>query len=72
MTLVTSKLSVKSQTVIPRKVRERLGLKPGDTMRYLVTEDGVMLLPADDLDGDPFVTFTEWASPEDEEAFKDL
>jgi len=27
-----SKVSVKSQTVIPREVRERLRLKPGDTL----------------------------------------
>ena len=29
-----SKVSVKSQTVIPREVREHLKLKPGDTLRY--------------------------------------
>jgi len=72
MSVLTSKLTVKSQTVIPRKVRERLGLKPGDTIRYLMTDNGVVILPVEDLDGDPFVAFTEWASPEDEEAFKDL
>ena len=37
-----SKVSVKSQTVIPREVRERLKLKPGDTLRYRVTDDGVL------------------------------
>jgi AbrB family looped-hinge helix DNA binding protein len=42
--LVTfSKVSVRSQTVIPREVREQLKLKPGDTLRYRVTEDGVSL-----------------------------
>ncbi|HKH35166.1 MAG TPA: hypothetical protein VKA80_13575 [Beijerinckiaceae bacterium] len=29
-------------------------------------------LSFDDDWGDPFVTFTEWASPEEEEAWKDL
>ncbi|MET0277498.1 MAG: AbrB/MazE/SpoVT family DNA-binding domain-containing protein, partial [Pseudorhodoplanes sp.] len=33
---VFSKVSVKSQTVIPREVRQRLDLKPGDTLRYRV------------------------------------
>jgi AbrB family looped-hinge helix DNA binding protein len=35
-----SKVSVKSRTVIPREVRERLGLKPGDTLRYRLTDKG--------------------------------
>jgi AbrB family looped-hinge helix DNA binding protein len=38
-----SKVSVKGQTVIPRPVRERLRLQPGDTLRYRLTEDGVLL-----------------------------
>jgi antitoxin PrlF len=38
-----SKVSAKSQTVIPREVRKRLKLKPGDTLRYRVTDDGVLL-----------------------------
>ena len=69
---ITSKLSVKSQTVIPREVRERLGVKPGDTIRYLMTAEGVLIVPDHELEDDPFVAFTEWASPEDEEAFKNL
>jgi AbrB family looped-hinge helix DNA binding protein len=40
---VFSKVSVKGQTVIPREVRERLALKPGDTLRYRMTEAGVLL-----------------------------
>jgi AbrB family looped-hinge helix DNA binding protein len=68
-----SKVSVKSQTVIPREVRERLALKPGDTLRYRVTDDGVLLdkAPASDAD-DPFVAFSEWSSEADEKAYGDL
>ena len=53
-----SKVSVKSQTVIPRAVRERLALKPGDTLRYRVTDNGVLLdkAPANETD-DPFASF---------------
>jgi antitoxin PrlF len=39
---VFSKVSVKSQTAIPREVREKLGLQPGDTLRYRVT-GGVLI-----------------------------
>lgn len=56
----------------PPEVRERLGVKPGDTLRYVITDSGVLLLPGRAETDDPFVAFTEWASPEDEEAFKDL
>jgi antitoxin PrlF len=38
-----SKVSLKSRTVISREVRERLKLKPGDTLRYRVTDDGILL-----------------------------
>lgn len=68
-----SKVSVKSQTVIPREVRERLDLKPGDTLRYRVTDDGVLLdkAPANETD-DPFATFTEWSNEADEKAYGGL
>ncbi len=76
----TSKISSKAQTVVPRPIREHLGLKAGDSLAYSLTEAGVVIsklepAPADDDEdwpGDPFACFTEWASPEDEEAFKDL
>ncbi len=65
-----SKISVKSQTVIPREVRERLGLKPGDTLRYRVTDKGVLLdkAPAGEAD-DPFAAFSEWSGEADEQAY---
>jgi antitoxin PrlF len=67
-----SKVSVKSQTVIPREVRERLGLKPGDTLRYRVTEDGVLLDKAPGEADDPFAAFSEWSNEADEKAYGGL
>ena len=68
-----SKVSVKSQTVIPREVRKRLRLKPGDTLRYRVTDDGVLLdkAPANEAD-DPFAAFSEWSGEADEKAYGGL
>ena len=68
-----SKVSVKSQTVIPRAVREKLGLNAGDTLRYRMTEDGVVIdkAPASDAD-DPFAAFGEWSSEADEKAYAKL
>ena len=68
-----SKLSVKSQTVLPREVRERLRVAPGDRLRYLVDERGVRIEKvAVTSDDDPFAAFSEWSSEADEEAFADL
>lgn len=68
-----SKISVKHQTVIPLEVRERLGLTPGDRLRYRVTEHGVIIdrAPATAAD-DPFDSFTEWSGEADEEAYAGL
>jgi antitoxin PrlF len=72
MNRLTSKISSKAQTVIPREVRERLGLKPGDLLAYRYTENGVLIEKSEAVEDDPFATFTEWASPEDDEAYRDL
>jgi len=70
--VVFSKVSVKSQTVIPREIRKKLDLKPGDTLRYLVTPAGVLLEKAGDDADDPFASFSEWRSEADERAYGDL
>ena len=67
-----SKISVKSQTVIPREVREQLKLKPGDTLRYRITDDGILLDKASEAGDDPFAAFSEWTSEADEKAYGGL
>jgi antitoxin PrlF len=68
-----SKVSVKSQTVLPRAVRETLDIRPGDTLRYRPTEGGVLLDKAPPAEADdPFATFSEWTSAADEKAYADL
>jgi len=69
---VFSKVSVKSQTVIPREVRNQLGLRAGDTLRYRLTPDGVLIDKAPTEADDPFATFTEWSSEADEKAYGNL
>lgn len=60
------------QTAIPREVREYLKLKPDDTLRYRVTDDGILLDKATEASGGPFATFSEWTSEADEEAYGGL
>jgi antitoxin PrlF len=67
-----SKVSVKNQITIPREVRERLKLKPGDTLRYRVTGDGILLDKATDAGNGPFAVFSEWTSEVDERAYGGL
>ncbi|MEI9806074.1 MAG: AbrB/MazE/SpoVT family DNA-binding domain-containing protein [Pseudolabrys sp.] len=67
-----SKVSVKSQTVLPREVRTRLGIKPGDMLRYRLTDQGVVIDKAPAETDDPFASFSEWASAADEKAYGKL
>jgi antitoxin PrlF len=67
-----SKVSVNSQTVIPRELREQLKLKPGDTLRYRITDDGILLDKASEGSDDPFAAFSEWTSEADEKAYGGL
>jgi len=41
-----SAITVKGQSTIPKKIREYLGLKPGDRLKFFLHPDGsVVLLP---------------------------
>ena len=66
-----SKVSVNSQTVIPREVCEQLKLKPGDTLRFRLTDKGILLDKATEA-ADPFAAFSEWMSEADEKAYGGL
>ncbi|MFO1116722.1 MAG: AbrB/MazE/SpoVT family DNA-binding domain-containing protein [Beijerinckiaceae bacterium] len=70
---VYSRVSVKSQTVLPREVREKLRVKPGDRLRYLIDEKGIRIeKDLGQAEDDPFATFSEWSSAADDEAYADL
>jgi antitoxin PrlF len=71
---VYSKLSVKSQTVLPREVRDALRVGPGDRLRYVLDDTGVRIEKAPERESgdDPFVTFVEWTSEQDDKAYGDL
>ncbi len=67
-----STLSAKGQTTIPGPVRKRLGLEPGDVLRYEVTSEGTIQLHkvrridvawAQAIEG----TLSEWLSEADDD-----
>jgi AbrB family looped-hinge helix DNA binding protein len=37
-------MTSKGQTTIPKRVRDRLGLKPGDRLEFVVQKDGTALM----------------------------
>lgn len=69
----TARVSAKSQVVIPKEVRERAGIGPGDILVFEVRGNEVVMRPVPKAPtDDPFAVFTEWSSPADEEAYADL
>jgi AbrB family looped-hinge helix DNA binding protein len=76
MTAIFGKLTAKSQTTIPKEVREALGAKPGDTLVYRIAKNKVTLARAEPLDRAYLKsvesTLSEWTSPEDAAAYDKL
>ncbi|MGI8509008.1 MAG: AbrB/MazE/SpoVT family DNA-binding domain-containing protein [Gemmatimonadaceae bacterium] len=72
----TTKITSKGQITVPKAIRERLGVKPGDTLIYDIAGDTVTLKRLDPFDAAYHValadTLDEWASAEDDKAFADL
>jgi antitoxin PrlF len=73
---LTSRISSKGQVTIPKKVRDTLGAEPGDLVAYEVRGKVVTLKRVGPFDAAYHSalskTLDEWASAEDEEAFRDL
>ena len=71
--MITSKLTTKAQTTIPRPVRAALHLETGDELAYVIEDHRVILTKAGgDKTEDPFRTFGEWFSAADRKAYGKL
>ena len=71
---VTSRLGVKSQTVLPREVRAALQVGPGDQIGYSIHGARVTLtaVRSPQREDDPFACFEEWASEPDAKGYASL
>ena len=74
--ITTSRLTSKYQATVPRPVRECLGVGAGDTIAFVVEGGRVWVRRAEPLDRE-FAravsgTLSEWLSPADEEAYREL
>lgn len=71
-----SRLTSKYQATIPRPVREHLGVGSGDSIAFVVEGDRVWVRRAEPLDREYARalsgTMSEWLSPADEDAYRDL
>lgn len=54
----TTKISAKGQVVIPKTVRDALGLAPGQTLDVIKTAGGVLLRPSAAKSGESFEAIT--------------
>jgi antitoxin PrlF len=72
--MITSKLTTKAQTTIPRPVRVALHLQPGDELIYEIDGQRVIVTKASHgiKTDDPFRTFHEWNSEADTKAYGKL
>ena len=43
--MTESSITKKGQTTLPKSVREFLGLRAGDKVRYFITDSGVRIMP---------------------------
>lgn len=43
--MITSKVTSRGQTTLPRKVRDALHLREGDRLSYELTDNGVLIKP---------------------------
>ena len=71
-----SRVSSKGQVTLPRKVREAIGVRPGDAVAYHVGRGVVTLRRLEPIDlafhAAVESTLAEWGSKEDDEAYGDL
>ena len=43
--MLESSITVKGQTTLPKAIRESLAVKAGDRVRYVIVDEGVLIMP---------------------------
>ena len=70
--VLKSRLGGKSQMIMPKQVRDVLGLKPGDPVAFVIRDGEVRLVATPVGADDPWACFTEWGSDADSKGYADL
>lgn len=69
---ITARLGVRSQTVVPKAVRQALKLAPGDEVCFIIAGERVELVKAKSVGDNPFACFTEWDGEADTKGYAEL
>ena len=71
---VISRVGARSQTVLPKAVRQALGIAPGDQVGFLIRDGRVTLtaVRSEEVLDDPFTHFEEWSSEADRRGYGSL
>ena len=67
-----TRITGNGEVVLPKAVREQLGVRDGDILLFDCGPDGVRIEKANAEEEFPFAAFAEWASAADEEAYRTL
>ena len=71
-----ARITARGQTTIPKRIRDEVGLHDGDVISFDVEDDQLIVRKVtraqDDYLQSLSRTMSEWASPEDEDAWRDL
>lgn len=74
--MVTARLGKNGRVTIPKAFRDAAGLRPGDMLAFDVEGGGIVVCKVSTRDhhylGSVERTLTEWASSQDDEAWRDL
>ena len=72
----TSRITSKGQITIPASIRKAANIKSEDLLMFTTDGNRVTImkieLPVDEYSDSVSATFSEWLSPEDEEAWREL
>lgn len=60
---IEAKITSKGQTTIPVEIRERLGLRTGDRVAFVETEEGFLMIPRNRPAESLFGSLAEYAKP---------
>jgi antitoxin PrlF len=71
-----ARVTSKGRTMIPKSIRDRCGIDDGDLLSFEVEDGLIVVRKLDAAERDYLMSLdaglSEWLSPEDEEAWKDL
>ena len=65
-----SRIGVRSQTVIPKAVRDTLSIRPGDQIGFVIANGKVELVKVVPAQDNPFGCFEEWDSDADTKGYR--